>query len=100
MGISRKVLVDERSTLKKTFDDLQSKINLIDKESTALKNNLNAVGGAIQQVDKFIKQDDNFDQIIKNGKMPADQPLPNTKASKALEIKQKEEAQLLNEGDK
>ena len=51
MGISRKVLVDERSTLKKTFDDLQSKINLIDKESTALKNNLNAVGGAIQQID-------------------------------------------------
>ena len=102
MGISRKVLVDERSTLKKTFDDLQSKINLIDKESTALKNNLNAVGGAIQQVDKFIKQDDNFDQLIKNGefKMPADGPAPNTKASKALEIKQKEEAQLLNEGDK
>ena len=32
--------------------------------------------------------------------MPADGPAPNTKASKALEIKQKEEAQLLNEGDK
>ena len=42
------------------------------------------------------------DQLIKNGefKMPADGPAPNTKASKALEIKQKEEAQLLNEGDK
>jgi hypothetical protein len=26
--------------------------------------------------------------------------LPNTKAAKALEIKQKEEAKLLNEGDK
>ena len=32
MGVSNKILQDERSGLKKTFDDLQSKINLIDKE--------------------------------------------------------------------
>ena len=102
MGVSSQTLIKEKNLLSKTFKELSDKIAETEKQMQVWKNNLNAVGGAIQQVDKFIKQDDNFDQLIKNGefKMPADQPLPNTKASKALEIKQKEEAQLLNEGDK
>ena len=100
MGVSSQTLIKEKNLLTKTFKELSDKIAETEKQMHVWRNNLNAVGGAIQQVDKFIKQDDNFDQIIKNGKMPADQPLPNTKASKALEIKQKEEAQLLNEGDK
>ena len=100
MGVSSQTLIKEKNLLSKTFKELSDKIAETEKQIQVWRNNLNAVGGAIQQVDKFIKQDDNFDQIIKNGEMPADQPLPNTKASKALEIKQKEEAQLLNEGDK
>ena len=86
MGISRKVLVDERSTLKKTFDDLQGKINLIDKESTALKNNLNAVGGAIQQIDKLLVIDD--------------QMAPSKADGGSLNIAEKEKPKLLNEGEK
>jgi len=86
MGISRKVLVDERSTLKKTFDDLQGKINLIDKESTALRNNLNAVGGAIQQIDKLLVIDD--------------QMAPSKADSGSLNIAEKEKPKLLNEGEK
>ena len=85
MGISRKVLVDERSTLKKTFDDLQSKINLIDKESTALKNNLNAVGGAIQQIDKLLVIDDQMAPKADGG---------------SLNIAEKEKPKLLNEAEK
>ena len=86
MGISRKVLVDERSTLKKTFDDLQGKINLIDKESTALRNNLNAVGGAIQQIDKLLVIDD--------------QMAPSKADGGSLNIAEKEKPKLLNEGEK
>ena len=93
MGVSSQTLIKEKNLLSKTFKELSDKIAETEKQMQVWKNNLNAVGGAIQQ-------DDNFDQIIKNGEMPADQPLPNTKASKALEIKQKEAAQLLNEGDK
>ena len=54
MGISTKTLQDERTTLKKTFDEIQSKLQMIEKETTAYRNNLNAVGGAIQQIDKLI----------------------------------------------
>ena len=89
MGISRKVLVDERSTLKKTFDDLQGKINLIDKESTALRNNLNAVGGAIQQIDKLLHIS------AESGK---DLP-PEEKDKTTLDITQSQK-QLLKEGEK
>ena len=90
MGISRKVLVDERSTLKKTFDDLQSKINLIDKESTALKNNLNAVGGAIQQIDKLLHIS------AESGK---NLPPEEREQTKSLDISQSKK-ELLKEGEK
>ena len=73
--------------MSKTFKELSDKIAETEKQMQVWKNNLNAVGGAIQQVDKFIKQDDNFDQIIKNGEMPADQPLP-----KKVKIKEKEKS--------
>ena len=92
MGISRKVLVDERSTLKKTFDDLQSKINLIDKESTALKNNLNAVGGAIQQIEKLL--------AMNNANWELEQKGIDIDTGKSLNIKEKEKPKLLNEGEK
>ena len=93
MGISRKVLVDERSTLKKTFDDLQGKINLIDKESTALKNNLNAVGGAMQQIDKLLHISKETGKILppEERENPSDRP--------ALDIQQSK-SQLLKEGEK
>ena len=89
MGVSNKILQDERSGLKKTFDDLQSKINLIDKESTALKNNLNAVGGAIQQIDKLLHIS------AESGKnLP-----PEEKDKTTLDITQSQK-QLLKEGEK
>ena len=57
MSIDLKTLQDERVKLKKDFDELSSKITTIDKELNTMKNNLNALYGAIQQTDKLIKLD-------------------------------------------
>ena len=59
MSIDLKTLQDERVKLKKDFDELSSKITTIDKELNTMKNNLNALYGAIQQTDKLIKLTDN-----------------------------------------
>ena len=59
MSIDLKTLQDERVKLKKDFDELSSKITTIDKELNTMKNNLNALYGAIQQIDKLIKLADN-----------------------------------------
>ena len=40
MGVSNKQLQDERTALKKTFDELNLKIQTIEKESQTYKNNL------------------------------------------------------------
>lgn len=55
MSIDLKILTEERVKLKKDFDDLTGKISTIEKEMITMKNNLNAVYGAIQQTDKLIK---------------------------------------------
>jgi len=55
MSIDLKTLTEERIKLKKDFDDLTGKISTIEKEMITMKNNLNAVYGAIQQTDKLIK---------------------------------------------
>jgi predicted nucleic acid-binding Zn-ribbon protein len=55
MSIDLKTLTEERVKLKKDFDDLTGKISTIEKEMITMKNNLNAVYGAIQQTDKLIK---------------------------------------------
>ena len=55
MSIDLKILTEERTKLKKDFDDLTGKISTIEKEMITMKNNLNAIYGAIQQTDKLIK---------------------------------------------
>lgn len=55
MSIDLKTLTEERIKLKTDFDDLSSKISTVEKELNTMKNNLNAVYGAIQQTDKLIK---------------------------------------------
>ena len=101
MGISSQTLIKEKNLLQKTFDDLSGKIQSFEKEAQVLRNNLNAVHGALQQVNKLIASDDNFDKTKNDlsSNLPADEA-DEAKVSKALEIKQKEEAQLLKEGEK
>ena len=86
MGITTQNLMKERFVLQKTFNELNSKIQHVEKEVTSMKANLSAVHGALQQMDKLIK----MERVHK-----VDGP---GKAS--LEIEKKQEAELLNEGDK
>ena len=55
MAISTNDLMAEREVLQKDFDALSSRIKQVDVELAQMKGNLNAVHGAIQQVDKLIK---------------------------------------------
>tara|TARA_B100000085_G_scaffold186512_1_gene170504 strand:+ start:1736 stop:1957 length:222 start_codon:yes stop_codon:yes gene_type:complete len=55
MSIDLKTLQDEKIRLRKDFDELSTKIITFDKEIVSMKNNLNALHGAIQQTDKLIK---------------------------------------------
>jgi len=55
MNIDEKTLQSERDTLKKDFEAVQNKIKETENVLVQLKNNLNAVYGAIQQTDKMLK---------------------------------------------
>ena len=87
MGISLKKLEDEKAALQFTFDQLNVKIKTIEGEAQKMRNNLNAVHGALQQMDKLIK----MERVL-----GTDGPAKPA----SLEIEEKEEAKLLNEGDK
>ena len=64
MSINTNDLNSEREILVKDFEALQQRIKQVDAELIQMKSNLNAVHGAIQQVDKFIKMSE------KNTKLP------------------------------
>ena len=54
MGIELSYLQDERKKLQSDFDTISSNIEKTKKSLTTQQNNLNAVYGAIQQIDKLI----------------------------------------------
>ena len=64
MSINTNDLNAEREVLVKDFEAVQQRIKQVDMELIQMKSNLNAVHGAIQQVDKFIKMSE------KNTKLP------------------------------
>jgi len=55
MSIDLDTLNNEREILKKDFDSLNQRIVQVEKDLGTMRSNLNAVYGAIQQVDKLIK---------------------------------------------
>jgi len=55
MNIDEQTLQSERVTLKNDFDTLSQRIAQVEKDLGTMKSNLNAIYGAIQQVDKLIK---------------------------------------------
>jgi predicted nuclease with TOPRIM domain len=55
MAIEKDTLVNEREILVKDFESLQDRIKQVEKDLGTMKSNLNAVYGAIQQVDKLLK---------------------------------------------
>jgi uncharacterized coiled-coil DUF342 family protein len=54
MQIDEKIISDERESLKKDFDTINTNIKKMENDLKTLRNNLNAVYGAIQQCDKFL----------------------------------------------
>jgi len=54
MAIDDTTLQSERDLLKKDFDTLSARIAQVEKDLGQMKSNLNAVYGAIQQIDKLI----------------------------------------------
>ena len=57
MSIELSTLQTERDTLQKDFDTLSARIKQVDADLITMKRNLNAIYGAIQQVDKLIAKD-------------------------------------------
>jgi len=55
MNIDEKTLLSEKELLTKDFNSISEKIKQVEIELNSMKNNLNAVYGALQQTDKFLK---------------------------------------------
>jgi archaellum component FlaC len=56
MIIDENTLLDERKVLENDFNTLNNKIKQVEKDLGTMKGNLNALYGAIQQVDKLLKK--------------------------------------------
>ena len=99
MGVSNERLEEEKISLQKSFDSINQKIQTYEKETQVLRNNLNAVHGALQQIEKLIvisveggldmTPGDRAAEIINQKNWP--------EVKRQLEIKEKEEAKLLVE---
>ena len=54
MAIDEKTLLEERNVLEEDFNTTKDRIVAVEKDLGNMKSNLNAVYGAIQQVDKLL----------------------------------------------
>ena len=54
MSIDEKTLLEERKVLEQDFNTTKERIVQVEKDLGNMKSNLNAVYGAIQQIDKLI----------------------------------------------
>ena len=54
MAIDEKTLLEERKVLEEDFNTTKDRIAQVEKDLNNMKNNINAVYGAIQQIDKLI----------------------------------------------
>jgi hypothetical protein len=55
MAIDEKILQEELAVLKADFDKTKKQIEVVEKEVLSMRNNLNALYGAIQQTEKLLK---------------------------------------------
>ena len=56
MAIDEKTLLEERKVLENDFNTLNDRIKQVEKDLVTMKSNLNAVYGAVQQVDKLLEK--------------------------------------------
>ena len=61
MSIDEKTLLEERKVLEEDFNTTKDRIVQVEKDLGNMKSNLNAVYGAIQQIDKLLV-------LVKGGK--------------------------------
>ena len=61
MSITKEKLVARKEQIKKDFDGLVTQIEEQEQKIKTMKNNLNALAGASQQCDLFLKQLDDKD---------------------------------------
>tara|TARA_B100000902_G_scaffold328305_1_gene324295 strand:- start:41 stop:238 length:198 start_codon:yes stop_codon:yes gene_type:complete len=62
--IDEKVLQEEAAVLKADFEKTKKQIETVEKEVSSMRNNLNAIYGALQQTEKLLK----LSKGDKNGK--------------------------------
>ena len=72
-NIDEKILIDERKVLETDFNTTKDKIVQMEKDLGNMKSNLNAVYGAIQQIDKLLLK-------LKSGDTKKDMPPEKEKA--------------------
>ena len=77
MIIDEKTLLEERKVLEEDFNTTKDRIAQVEKDLNNMKNNINAVYGAIQQIDKLI--------VLAKGGKEEKKPMPPEK-EKALNI--------------
>ena len=75
--IDEKTLLEERKVLEQDFNTTKDRIVQVEKDLGNMKSNLNAVYGAIQQIDKLL--------VIVRGGKDEKKPMPSEK-EKALNI--------------
>ena len=77
MSIDEKTLLEERKVLEEDFNTTKDRIAQVEKDLNNMKNNINAIYGAIQQIDKLI--------VLAKGGKEEKKPMPPEK-EKALNI--------------
>lgn len=55
MNIDEKTLLSEKELLTKDFNSISEKIKQVEIELGSMRNNLNAIYGALQQTEKLLK---------------------------------------------
>ena len=55
MSITISQLIEEKTIIKKDFDELNTKVKTVEVELIQMKANLNALNGAMQQTDKLVR---------------------------------------------
>ena len=71
MSISKDDLVKRKEAIKKDFDALVKQISELEDKIKSMKNNLNALAGASQQCDMFIKHIEDKGEPMPPEKQPA-----------------------------
>ena len=72
-NIDEKILVEERKVLEADFNTMNDRIKQVEKDLGTMKSNLNALYGAIQQIDRLIAK-------VKGGKDKKPMPAEKEKA--------------------